>query len=75
MNDKRVARQLRNYREHLEREQAVRRLDALEARIDAEKQQRDQQRVQRGMRPITGDNGAVLGWVDCNPAGPREEYP
>ncbi len=63
MNDKRVARQLRNYREHLEREQAVRRLDALEARIDAERQR-------RGMQPVIDGNGNVIRWVDTRPQAP-----
>ena len=60
MDQKRVAKQLRRYRERLERDAAVRHLEALEARLA-------DLRERRGMQPITSDTGAILGWVDTRP--------
>ncbi len=66
MDQKRVARHLRRYRERLERDAAERRLEALEARLA-------DLRERRGMAPITSDTGAILGWVDTRqqPKGER----
>ncbi len=63
MDQKRVAKQLRRYRERLERDAAERRLEALEARLA-------DLRERRGMQPITSDTGAILGWVDTRPQAP-----
>ncbi len=63
MDQKRVAKHLRRYRERLERDAAVRRLEALEARLA-------DLREERGMKPVTSDTGAILGWVDTRPQVP-----
>ncbi len=63
MDQKRVAKQLRRYRERLERDAAVRHLEALEARLA-------DLRERRGMQPIMSDTGAVLGWADTRPQTP-----
>jgi hypothetical protein len=63
MDQKRVAKQLRRYRERLERDAAERRLEALEARLA-------DLRERRGMQPIMSDTGAILGWVDTLPQAP-----
>ncbi len=63
MDQKRVAKHLRRYRERLERDAAERRLDELETALQHERQR-------RGMQPITSDTGAILGWVDTRPQAP-----
>ncbi len=67
MDEKRVARQLRRYRAHLERDRvrelAEQRLAELEAQLA-------QARARRGMQPIKSDTGAILGWVDTRPQFP-----
>jgi uncharacterized protein involved in exopolysaccharide biosynthesis len=67
MNDKRVARQLRNYREHLERDRAR---ELAEQRLAELEAQLAQARERRGMAPIKSDTGAILGWVDTRPQVP-----
>jgi hypothetical protein len=67
MDEKDVAKHLRRYRKHLERDRhrelAGRRLAELEAQLDAERQR-------RGMAPIKSDTGAILGWVHTLPQFP-----
>jgi Zn-dependent protease with chaperone function len=63
-----LARTQEKYADVLARQIAERRLDEVEARIASTQQA-------RGYRPMTDDTGRVIRWVDCNPVGPREEYP
>ncbi len=57
-----IARQ-EKYNDVLARQQAERRLEALEARLA-------DLRERRGMAPIMSDTGAILGWVDTRPQAP-----
>jgi len=63
MDQKRVAKQLRRYRDVLARQLAERRLDELETAVLHE-------RERRGLQPVTTDTGKVIAWVHTRPQTP-----
>ncbi len=67
MDQKRVARHLRRYRERLERDRAR---ELAEQRLAELEAQLAQARARRGMKPIVSDTGVTLGWVDTLPQFP-----
>jgi L-amino acid N-acyltransferase YncA len=60
---RRVAAMQRRYADGLARQAAERRLDEIEAWLDAERQR-------RSLAPVTNDSGKVIGWTRTRPQVP-----